>query len=116
MNITKSIKTFIFSGIMGLLISSVCYADAPHSVTALEHAVTAEAHNKLGHTNDVKNHIDQAIKHATESEKAHATAHTHVTEAVKHLQETTKQKDMQHTMSGVYTQVALTPAIPNLKP
>lgn len=70
--------------------------------------MTAEVHNKLGHTNDVKNHIAEAIKHAAESEKAHANAHTHVTEAVKHLQETIKQKDMQHTMSGVYTQVALT--------
>jgi glutamate mutase epsilon subunit len=108
MNYTiKLMKKSIYSGILGLLIISSSYADVPHSIQALEHAVAARTHGKLGHSKKFSNHIEEAIKHATASEKAHSKTHTHVTEAIKHLKETIKHGEMGHIVSAIHAKEAL---------
>jgi len=108
MNYTiKFIKTAVYSVVFSLLIVSASYAATPHSVQTLEHSVAAKIHGKLGHSKDFKQHIEEAIKHATASEKSHSDAHTHITEAVKHLKEAVKHGAMGHTVIAIHGNEAL---------
>lgn len=106
-NTMRLIKTCFFSGILSLLVISTSYAATPHSVQALEHAVTAGMHGKLGHFQEFDSHVKEAIKHASASEKVHADAHTHVSEAIKHLKETVKHGEMGHAVIAVHAKEAL---------
>lgn len=106
-NTISTMKTFIYITLAGFFCSSLAYANAPHSVTALEHVVMAQAHNELGHKKDVQKHLAEAIQHAGKSQKMHADAHEHATEAVTHLKEVVKHNTLQHTMSGIHSNAAL---------
>ncbi len=82
-------------------------AEAPHSVQALEHAVAAETHGKLGHSKEFRHHATKAIDHTNASEKAHNDAHVHITEAIKHLKETVKHGEMGHSLIALHAKESL---------